>query len=110
MAVTNDGDSPIIMDTAGDELASIFQGRDMWKESPGVVKLHVAVIEFIASAASGVMKLRHKNKYGVIGSIAYQSPNLSVGENYHIRLHNAIDNVICDLDWPAGNMVLFHYE
>lgn len=109
MAITHDGRSPIIMDAAGDELASIFQGRDMYNTG-GVPRLQLRNVEFVA-LSSGPCILKHVLKDGSIGAIAFQSPDLDVGQNWSIPFSDNtwLSNVICDESWPANSRVMLYY-
>jgi hypothetical protein len=74
MAITT-GRSPIIMDAVGDDLQTVFQPRDANKPTPGVVRVKVVQIRYVA-AASGKGILTH----GPAGQTIFESANLSAGQ------------------------------
>lgn len=102
MGITNSGRSPIIMDTAGDNLASIFQGRDM-QSTAGVPRLYMVGIEFIAGADGRFVLLQQAG-----GAIAYKSPFLTSGSSYYIKVDAKVHNLYLD-QIPASSQVLLHY-
>ena len=74
------GRSPIIMDAQGDDLTSIFQGRDMNDTTP-VVRLKVVQIRYVAGA-SGICIVMSGNPVSKPGStIIWQSGDLNVGQS-----------------------------
>lgn len=102
MAITAAGRSPIIMDAAADDLATVFQGRDM-QSTGGVAKLYVVAIEFV-QGASGKTVL--KNAAG--GQIIMESPTLAAGANWFAKIDRWLDGCYVD-SIPASSKVLLHY-
>jgi len=105
-AVLSDGQSPIIMDSANDSIASLFQGRDMNDPTP-VPKLWITGINFLAGAAGGSLVLLHK----VGGGIAYASTILAAnGEEYQKVDPHWCMNLVCSAAWPAGARAIIHFS
>lgn len=102
MAVTMDGQSPIIMDAVGDQISSIFQGRDMNSTTP-VPKMYLVGVEFVQGAA-GKTILKHSSG----GGIAFESPTLQAGQNYFLQCKRWVMNLYVD-SMPASSKVLLHY-
>lgn len=102
MAVTMDGQSPIIMDTAGDEIATIFQGRDMNNTTP-IPKLYLVGVEFIQGAAGRTIL-----KHGAALGIAFESPDLQAGESYFLQCKRWVQNLYV-AQIPGASKVLLHY-
>ena len=107
MAVTlTDGQSPIIMDTAGDQIATLFQGRDMNDVIP-VPKLWITGIQFEAPAGGGICTLLHKPG----GGVAYSSGTMSANQEVYIKVDpHWCMNLVCFATWPAGSRVLIHFS
>jgi len=102
MAITAAGKSPIIMDAAADDLATVFQGRDM-NDTAGIPKLYVVGIEFV-QGASGKTVLKDR----AAGQIIAESPTLGAGENYYVRIGRWLDGCYVD-SIPASSKVFLHY-
>ena len=88
MGITT-GRSPFILDEQGDNLASVFQGRDM-NDTAAVVRVCCTAIRYIAGSTGRCIIL---NKPG--GQIIYESPELNPGEEdtLHWAAPNYLDGV-----------------
>lgn len=73
MAITAER-SPYIMTAAGDDLASVFQGRDML-DSTAVVRFKVASIRIVFGASGTVILLQRNG-----GQIMFKSTAQNAGE------------------------------
>lgn len=107
MAVTlTDGQSPIIMDAANDQIASLFQGRDMNDVTP-VPKLFITAIQFETGATGGPIVVLHK----VGGGTAYSSGTLAANTSVYMKVDpHWCMNLALPASILAGSRVLIHFS
>jgi len=103
MAITT-GVSPFVLDAQGDDIASVFQGRDMNNTTP-VVRIMCSSIRYKAGASGRCLLL---NRPG--GNIIYESPDIGAGEENTITFdgNNYLNGVYVQ-ELPAGGRVYVYY-
>ena len=109
MGITT-GRSPIIMDAAGDDLSTVFQGRDANLPTPGIVKIKVTSFRFVAGDAGGQCIL--KSGANPSDTILWQSAMLNPGQVDESAFGEGywIGGGYLDPSFPAGGRLYIHYE
>lgn len=104
------GRSPIIMDAQGDDLTSIFQGRDMNDTTP-VVRLKVVQIRYVAGGSGKMILMSGSPVSKPSSTIIFQSADLNDGqadETAYAGWGIWMDGVYV-LQMPAGGRVFIDY-
>lgn len=73
------GRSPIIMDAVGDDLTTIFQGRDMNDPTP-VVRVKVVQIRYVAGGSGVCIVMSGNPGTKPSATIIFQSGDLNTGQ------------------------------
>jgi hypothetical protein len=98
--------SPISMDTAGDFIGALFQGRDMNSPTP-VPKLWITGIQFDCGGTAGTLTLLKQ----VGGGIKYTSGAMLANTTQWMKVDpHWCQDLACAATWPAGAKVYIHFS